>query len=66
MLYKLTFKKSAFKEVIKVAKNKALQKKLQDVLADIQTNPYSSSFMFERLKHNFQGYSLKDSPKVIE
>jgi toxin YoeB len=63
MIFKLTFKKSALKEILKISENKALQKKLQNILADIQTNPYSTSFMFERLKHNFQGYCSKKLSK---
>jgi toxin YoeB len=57
--YTLEFKKSALKNILKIAKNSTLKNRLQEILNDIKSNPYSSNFMFERLKHNYQGYCSK-------
>ena len=58
-MYKIEFKKLALKQVQKISENKKVMERLQLILGDIISDPYSTNFKFERLKHNLKGYCSK-------
>jgi toxin YoeB len=42
-----------------VSKNAKLYSRMLEIFKDIEINPYSPSFKFERLKHNLSGFCSK-------
>jgi toxin YoeB len=58
-MYKINFDKVAEEQLKKLKSNRPLLKKLLEVLADIEQNPYSPNFKFERLKNNLAGFCSK-------
>ena len=58
-MHKIKFSKIASKQIEKLFKNKQLLVKLEIILQNIETNPYSSSFKFEKLKYNYRNHCSK-------
>jgi len=59
MAYKINFAKRAKKDFEKLKKNKKLLKRVLEIIEDIQKDPYSPQFKFERLKHDLSGFCSK-------
>jgi toxin YoeB len=59
VVYRIVFDDVTKKQLLKLSKNKKLYNRMLVILTDIQDNPYSPAFKFERLKHNLKGFCSK-------
>lgn len=58
-MFQINLDKTAQKQLEKIKMNQKLLRKLLEILDDIEQNPYSPNFKFERLKGNLSGYCSK-------
>lgn len=58
-MYKIEYHKKALKQIKNLQNNKKLLARLEEILQDIATDPFSERYKFERLKHNLSGYCSK-------
>jgi toxin YoeB len=58
-MYNLIYSKKAIKDFKILSKNSKLLQKVQNILAEIEIDPYSETHKFERLKHNYAGFCSK-------
>jgi toxin YoeB len=59
VVYRIVFDDVTKKQLLKLSKNKKLYNRMLVILKDIEDNPYSPAFKFERLKHNLKGFCSK-------
>jgi toxin YoeB len=57
--FTILFDDATKKQLILIRKNKKLFSRLLEIFSDIEKNPYSPKFKFERLKHNLNGFCSK-------
>lgn len=63
-MYSIDFESRTKKQIQKIHKNKKLYSRFKKILENIQSNPYSNSFKFERLKYyKLPTYSKRLSKK---
>ena len=58
-MFQIDLDKKAKKQLDKIKTNSRLLSKFLEIIADIEQNPYSPNFKFERLKGNLAGYCSK-------
>jgi toxin YoeB len=57
--YHIVLDDATKKQLKLVSKNTKLYSRMLKIFKDIEINPYSSAFKFERLKHNLGGFCSK-------
>jgi toxin YoeB len=57
--YTIILSKKAMKDLEKITKNKKLLLKLEEILNELKSNPYSPQFKFEKLRYNNSGFYSK-------
>ena len=57
--FSIDYSKTAQKQLLALSKNKKLLVRLMAIIDDIEADPYSPNYKFERLKHNLSGYCSK-------
>ena len=58
-MYTLKYLKTALKQLKNLQKDQKLLSKVETILKNIATDPYSADYKFERLKHNLSGFCSK-------
>lgn len=58
-MFQVDLDKKAKKQLDKIKTNSRLLAKFLEIISDVEQNPYSPNFKFERLKGNLSGYFSK-------
>jgi toxin YoeB len=58
-MYELVCSKKAIKDLKILGKNSKALNKVKLILSELRIDPYSDTYNFERLKHNYSGFCSK-------